>query len=234
MLATLPHVLVVDDDERLRALLLRYLTEQGFVAAVARDAAEATQILASLAFDLLIVDVTMPGQSGLAFTAELRRTSKIPVLLLTARGGPDDRILGLEAGADDYLPKPFEPRELVLRAQAILRRAPKPEAGDHNRRLAFGAFRYDVARRALTRLAGDAEEAIRLTEAEGSLLALLAAEVGRTVTREALVATGLVEGSERAVDVLITRLRRKLDDDPRAPAWLHTVRGEGYRLVASE
>lgn len=228
MLAAQPHVLVVDDDDRLRALLSRFLTEQDFVVATAASAEEAHHLLRSLSFDLLIVDVMMPGQSGLEFTAELRRTSTLPIMLLTANGAPTDRIEGLEAGADDYLPKPFEPRELVLRANAILRRAPKAELGGHNRQLAFGEYRYDVARRELLR--GD--ETIRLTETENDLLALLAGQPGAVVTREALMGAGLVDGSERAVDVLITRLRRKIEADPRQPRHLQTVRGEGYRLVA--
>ena len=235
MHAAQPHVLVVDDDGRLRDLLSRYLTEQQFVVATASDAAEAAQLLQTLAFDLLIVDVMMPGktgqgQTGIEFTAALRRHSHVPVLLLTARGGPDDRIEGLEAGADDYLPKPFEPRELVLRAQAILRRAPKTDAG-HSRRLQLGGFCYDVAKGKLTTLDG---APVRLTETESALLAILAAQVGQTVAREALVAAGLVDGSERAVDVIITRLRRKLEDDPRAPRHLQTVRGTGYRLIADD
>lgn len=238
MYAAQPHVLVVDDDERLRDLLSRYLTEQQFMVATASSAAEATQLLQTLAFDLLIVDVMMPGkdgrgQSGIDFTAALRHHSHVPVLLLTARGGPDDRIEGLEAGADDYLAKPFEPRELVLRAQAILRRAPKTDAG-HNRRLVLGDFRYDVAKNSLTRVHETGDAPIHLTETEGALLGLLAAQVGQTVTREALIEAGLVDGSERAVDVLITRLRRKLEDDPRAPRHLQTVRGTGYRLVADD
>ncbi len=228
MLAPLPHVLVVDDDDRLRALLSRFLTEHNFVVATAGDAESARQLLSSLVFDLLVVDVTMPGQSGLEFTSELRRTSDVPILILTARGNPDDRIEGLEAGADDYLPKPFEPRELVLRANAILRRAPRPEGGHHNKLLSFGDYRYDIARRELLK----GNETIRLTETENALMELLASQPGETVTRDRLLEANLVDGSERAVDVLITRLRRKLEADPRQPRYLQTVRGEGYRLVA--
>lgn len=228
MLAPLPHVLVVDDDDRLRALLSRFLSEQKFVVATAANANDAKALLKSLSFDLLVVDVNMPGQSGLDFTTELRRTLDVPILILTARGNPDDRIEGLEAGADDYLPKPFEPRELVLRANAILRRAPKNDNGHHNKLIAFGDFRYDAAKREL--LKGD--QVIRLTETENALLDLLAAQPGMVVTRDQLLAANLVDGSERAVDVLITRLRRKLEADPRQPRHLQTVRGEGYRLVA--
>lgn len=228
--AGLPHVLVVDDDDRLRSLLSRFLSEQNFVVTTASDAESARHLLQSLVFDLLVVDVMMPGQNGLEFTTELRRTSEVPILLLTARGGPDDRILGLEAGADDYLPKPFEPRELVLRANAILRRAPRPDTGHHNKLLSFGDYRYDIAKRELLR--GPDNEIIRLTETENALLALLASQPGVAVTRDQLLAANLVDGSERAVDVLMTRLRRKLETDPRQPRHLQTVRGEGYRLVA--
>lgn len=227
MLASQPHILVVDDDDRLRALLSRFLAEQGFMVATADCAESAHQLLKSLVFDLLVVDIMMPGQSGLEFTAELRQTTHLPILLLTARGAPNDRIEGLEAGADDYLAKPFEPRELVLRINAILRRAPRGETG-HNKTLSFGDCRYDIAKRELTK----GSEIIRLTETEGGLLALLAGKPGDVVTRDELLAANLVEGNERAVDVLITRLRRKLESDPRQPRYVQTVRGEGYRLVA--
>lgn len=221
-----PHILVVDDDDRLRDLLQRFLTEQGFVVASANSAEQAAELLQSLTFDLLVVDVMMPGQSGLDFTTMLRKTSGVPIIILTARGEPDDRISGLEVGADDYMPKPFEPRELVLRINAILRRAPRPTEG-HDKLIIFGLRKYNIARAEL--MQGDAP--VRLTETESALMALLVSKLGQVVTRDDLVAAGLVQGSERAVDVLVTRLRRKLEDDPRAPRYLHTVRGEGYRLV---
>jgi two-component system phosphate regulon response regulator OmpR len=221
-----PHILVVDDDQRLRDLLQRFLTEQGFVVAGADSAESAHAVMQSLTFDLLVVDVMMPGQNGLDFTSTLRQSSHVPIIILTARGEPTDRISGLEVGADDYLPKPFEPRELVLRINAILRRAPRP-AGGHGKVIAFGQRQYSVTRSEL--LQGDAP--IRLTETEAALMALLVSKLGQVVTRDDLVAAGLVQGSERAVDVLVTRLRRKLEDDPRQPRYLHTVRGEGYRLV---
>lgn len=226
-----PHILVVDDDARLRELLQRFLTEQGFVVVTAADAVIAAELLHSLVFDLLVVDVMMPGPSGLDFTRGLRRESHVPIIILTARGAPDDRIDGLEAGADDYLPKPFEPRELVLRINAILRRAPRPAAG-HSKIMAFGSRRYHVARQELLQTGAQGETPIRLTETEAALLHLLVEKLGQVVTRDDLVAAGLVQGTERAVDVLVTRLRRKLEDDPRQPRFLHTVRGEGYRLIA--
>lgn len=221
------HILVIDDDDRLRDLLQRFLTEQGFVVATADSAESATDMLQSLTFDLLVVDVMMPGQNGLDFTATLRHSSHVPIIILTARGEPGDRISGLEIGADDYLPKPFEPRELVLRINAILRRAPRPAEG-HSKIISFGARKYNMARGELLQN----NQPIRLTETESALLALLAGKLGQVVTRDDLVAAGLVQGTERAVDVLVTRLRRKLEDDPRQPRYLHTVRGEGYRLVA--
>jgi len=221
-----PHILVVDDDDRLRELLQRFLSEQGFVVASAESAEAAKALMHSLSFDLLVVDVMMPGQNGLDFTNDLRRTSAVPIIILTARGEPDDRISGLEVGADDYLPKPFEPRELVLRINAILRRAPRPVDG-HGKTIAFGLRKYNIARGELLQN----DQPIRLTETESALLTLLTGKLGQVVTRDDLVAAGLVQGSERAVDVLVTRLRRKLEDDPRQPRYLHTVRGEGYRLV---
>jgi two-component system phosphate regulon response regulator OmpR len=210
--------------------LQRFLSEQGFVVASADSAEAAKTVLASLSFDLLVVDVMMPGQNGLDFTNELRATSAVPIIILTARGEPDDRISGLEVGADDYLPKPFEPRELVLRINAILRRAPRPVDG-HGKSITFGLRKYNIARSELMQREDGRDVPIRLTETESALLTLLTGKLGQVVTRDDLVAAGLVQGSERAVDVLVTRLRRKLEDDPRQPRYLHTVRGEGYRLV---
>src|SRR5436309_14393332 len=163
-----PHVLVVDDDKRLRELLRKYLVEQGFLVTAAGDAGEARERLASFAFDLLIVDVMMPGESGLEFTADLRRSSRVPILLLTAKGEPEDRISGLERGADDYLAKPFEPRELVLRMRSLLQRVPLA-APEPNRHVAFGVFRFDLERNELFR----GEEPVRLTAAEAGLLTTL-------------------------------------------------------------
>jgi len=218
------HILVVDDDTRLRELLRRYLAENGFRVTTARDAAEARAQLAHFDFDLLIVDVMMPGEDGYALTRALRRESEVPILLLTARGEPDDRIEGLEAGADDYLSKPFEPRELVLRIGTILRRAQRPAARVAEIRL--GACTFDLDREDLR--SGGAS--IHLTAVEASLLRTLAESAGTTLSREELIERSRIDGNERTVDVQITRLRRKIEPDPRAPRYLLTVRGEGYVL----
>lgn len=222
----LPHILVVDDDTRLRELLRKYLSDNGFLVDTAKDAADARARLASLAFDLIVLDVMMPGESGLELTASLRRTNEIPILLLTARGEPDDRIAGLEAGADDYLAKPFEPRELVLRINSILRRLPPPAPADSARTLGLGRWTYYPDRDELR----DGDEILRLTTAEAALMRVLAAEPGATLTREDLTERARIDGNARSVDVQVTRLRRKIEDDPRQPRYLHTVRGEGYVL----
>ncbi|MGD9743975.1 MAG: response regulator [Dongiaceae bacterium] len=223
MTAEPPHILVVDDDTRLRALLKKYLSDQGFRVTVAGDAREARERLGGLAFDLIICDIMMPGESGLDLTRSLRAESRVPILLLTAMGEPRDRIAGLELGADDYLPKPFEPRELVLRVQSILRRAP---AEDSPRLVRLGRLRFDLDRRLLLR----GGEEIRLTAAESDLLAALAERAGEAVSRDELSQQPAAEGSGRAVDVQITRLRRKIEADPRFPRYLQTVRGRGYLL----
>lgn len=225
------HVLVVDDDARIRALLQRYLHRNGFWVTVARDAAHARRLLESLDFDLLVLDVMMPGESGLDLTAALRERLSVPILLLTARGDAEDRIRGLEAGADDYLPKPFEPRELLLRITAILRRLPKPESRPQPpRMLHLGAIRYDAGRGEMWR----GRELVRLTATEGMLMRILAARPNEAVSRAELIEDlggGDGDVQERAVDVQITRLRRKIEEDPRAPRYLQTVRGAGYMLV---
>ena len=220
----LPHVLVVDDDNRLRDLLRRYLVENGFGVTVARDAADARARLAGFEVDLIVLDVMMPGESGLDLTRDLRRTHDVPILLLTARGGPDDRIAGLEAGADDYLAKPFEPRELVLRINAILRRVPRPPVTPAELRL--GTLIFNVERDELR----EGDRPVHLTQAEAALLRALAAAPGTTLSREDLVGRIGIDGGERAVDVQVTRLRRKIEPDPREPRYLQTVRGEGYVL----
>jgi two-component system, OmpR family, phosphate regulon response regulator OmpR len=219
-----PHLLVVDDDARLRELLRRYLTEQGFRVTVAGDAAEARARIASIAFDLLVLDVMMPGENGLDFTKSLRQTSRIPILLLTAMAEPEDRINGLERGADDYLAKPFEPRELVLRVRNILQRVPAPLVAAAEFR--FGACRLDLARGELYR-GGDA---VHLTAAETALLMALARRAGEPVSREALSEEAQFSGNVRTVDVQMTRLRRKIERDPKFPRYLQTVRGTGYVL----
>jgi len=220
-----PHILVVDDDKRLRELLRKYLTDQGFRVTVATDAADARRKLDGLAFDLLVLDIMMPGESGLALTRSLREKDGVPILLLTAMGEPEDRIAGLETGADDYLAKPFEPRELVLRIRTILRRVPQEAAGGR-REVRFGAFSFDLERRTLRR--GGQE--IRLTGGEAELLAALAAAPGQALSREALGQQSEPAGGSRMVDVQMTRLRRKIEADPRFPRYLQTVRGRGYML----
>ncbi|MGC2202415.1 MAG: response regulator transcription factor [Stellaceae bacterium] len=220
--ATEFHLLVVDDDARLRELLRRYLTDSGFRVTTAEDAREARSHLASFAFDLVVLDVMMPGESGLELTCALRHEGRIPVLLLTAMAEPEDRVNGLEQGADDYLSKPFEPRELVLRIRNILQRRPAPnaEAGD----VRFGGCRFDVLRSELYR-GGDP---VHLTAAEAGLLSLLVQRAGKAVSREELSMS--LSGNVRGVDVQMTRLRRKIERDPRYPRYLQTVRGTGYTL----
>lgn len=225
----LPHVLVVDDDSRLRTLLHRYLSENGFRVTGAAGADEARRRMRVLSFDLIVLDVMMPGETGLELTADLRRTERIPILLLTAMGESEDRIAGLESGADDYLPKPFEPRELLLRIRTILRRvaeAPSPGMADDFVR--FGDFHFDPRQDQLYR--GPAR--IRLTEAETSLLRAFVERPGQSLSREDLLECNAVNGSTRTVDVQITRLRRKLEKDPKFPRYLQTVRGLGYVLKA--
>jgi two-component system phosphate regulon response regulator OmpR len=223
---TAPHLLVVDDDARIRTLLARFLTENGYRVTSAASAAEARSRAAGLVFDLLIVDVMMPGETGLAFAASIRETSDVPVLMLTALGEADDRIRGLETGADDYVTKPFEPRELLLRIGGLLRRAASaPPSAPAQEAILFGEFSFHPARGELRR--GD--EIIRTTERERELLRLLGERRGGAVSREALATNG--EGSERAVDVQINRLRRKIEKDPANPVLLQTVRGSGYRLL---
>jgi two-component system phosphate regulon response regulator OmpR len=226
MTAEAPHILVVDDDNRLRELLRKYLTDQGFRVTVAGDAKQARERLAGLAFDLIVCDIMMPGESGLALTQSLRRESNVPILLLTAMGEAQHRIAGFEQGADDYLAKPFEPRELVLRMQSVLRRSRDLRAQTPRRLLRFGPHAFDLDRRELKR----GQEEIRLTAAEAELLAALAQRAGEAVSREELSQQPSAEGSGRAVDVQITRLRRKIEPDPRFPRYLQTVRGRGYML----
>ena len=216
------HLLVVDDDEAIRRLLARYLRREGYLVACARDASEADAVMASLAFDLLILDVMMPGEDGFSLAERLRAVSDVPIIMLTARASARDRIEGLELGADDYLAKPFEPRELSLRiAKLLARRGGTGTAPT----LRFGPNLFDPKRGRLSR----GGEPVRLTEAELTLLRALAAKPGAAIERGALAErTG---GIDRSVDVQVTRLRRKIEDDPRAPVHLRTVRGVGYALV---
>ena len=227
-----PHILVVDDDKRLRELLRKYLAEQGFRVTVAADAADARRKLDGIVFDLIVMDIMMPGESGLELTRALRQNDDVPVLLLTAMSEPDDRIAGLEGGADDYLVKPFEPRELVLRIRRILRWVP-PEPAAARREVRFGNFSFDLDRRTLRRSGQD----IRLTAGEADLLAALAAAPGQTLSRDVLGQSGSSGEAgrdsgigSRMVDVQMTRLRRKIEADPRFPRYLQTVRGRGYML----
>ena len=217
-----PHLLVVDDDARLRELLRRYLSDSGFRVTAAADASEARSNLASFAFDLVVLDVMMPGESGLELTRALRADGRIPVLLLTAMAEPEDRINGLEQGADDYLSKPFEPRELVLRVRNLLQRRPATDVASKDIR--FGGWRFDVVRGELYR-GGDL---VHLTAAEAGLLSMLAQKAGQAVSREELSIS--LSGNLRNVDVQMTRLRRKIERDPRFPRYLQTVRGTGYIL----
>lgn len=224
--AALPHVLLVDDDDRIRQLVSRYLSDNNFVVTTAANTAHARTLLERLSFDVLVVDVMMPGENGLDFTKSLagQGIARLPVLLLTALGEGDDRIAGLEAGADDYLTKPFEPRELVLRLHSLLRRRPE---GVTNKNFVIGRWRYDPELQELCH----EQESVRLTAVEGNLLSVLAARPGEVLDRDALAALcgGNITG--RAIDVQVTRLRRKLESDPKLPRHLQTVRGKGYRLL---
>jgi two-component system phosphate regulon response regulator OmpR len=222
---TVQHLLVVDDDTRIRTLLQRYLSENGYRVSVAKDAVEARQLLASLTFDFIVLDVMMPGEDGFSLTQHIRENSSVPILLLTARGESSDRIQGLERGADDYLPKPFEPRELLLRIATILRRTGTP-IEPQRQTLLLGACRFDPERGELTRHGNP----VKLTSAELSLMRVMAASPGTTFTRSDL-SQKMGEVLERTVDVQITRLRRKIENDPKMPLYLQTVRGIGYVLV---
>lgn len=223
------HILVVDDDARLRGLLSRYLAGEGFRVTTAENAADARAKLRAINPDLMVLDIMMPGESGLGLTEALRgeQGHDLPVLLLTARGAPEDRIAGFEAGADDYLGKPFEPRELVLRVRALLRRAPPPPAELAIGPVQIGQLTFDPERAELS----GPEEIVRLTGGEAALLAALAHKPNEVLSREELAsALGTEEAGERAIDVQVTRLRRKIEVDAREPRFLHTVRGRGYVL----
>ncbi|MFP3385610.1 response regulator [Tritonibacter scottomollicae] len=225
------HLLIVDDDERIRDLLKKFLMRAGFLVTAARDAAHARRVLSGLDFDLIVLDVMMPGEDGLSLTASLRETMVTPILLLTARGETDDRIKGLEAGADDYLPKPFEPKELLLRINAILRRMPENQPEEVTPKfLQLGAIRYDIDRGEMWQ----GEDLIRLTSTEIQLMKIFSAQPGEPVSRAKLVedlGRDRGQAQERAVDVQITRLRRKIEPNPKQPQYLQTVRGAGYMLA---
>jgi len=218
------HVLLVDDDDRIRELLSRYLHKQGYRVSVAESAAEARAKMGGLRYDLIILDVMMPGEDGLSLTRDLRQHHDVPIILLTALAEAEQRIEGLRAGADDYLPKPFEPEELLLRMDNIFRRA---ASVPHSDIVAFGPYEYDMSKSILRRNG----EQLRLTTGEQTLLSLLAGQAGGTVSRY-ILSENIKAQSERAVDVQITRLRRKLERNPSEPEFLLTVRGQGYRLVS--
>jgi two-component system, OmpR family, phosphate regulon response regulator OmpR len=218
------HILVVDDDARLRDLLRQFLSRHGYHVTTAGHAEAAGEKLGAITFDILVLDVMMPGENGVEFARRLRQSSTVPILLLTAMGETHDRIAGLAAGADDYLVKPFEPDELLLRVRAILRRAPPPASGPAEVR--FGEFRFDIAHAVLFQ--NDTQ--VRLTAAEASLLAVLAARPGLAISREELLRQSSISGSDRTIDVQVTRLRRKIETDPKLPRYLQTVRGSGYLL----
>ena len=225
------HLLIVDDDERIRTLLQKFLMRNGFLVTAARDAAHARRILLGLDFDLIVLDVMMPGEDGLSLTRHLRQTSQTPILLLTAKGKTGNRIEGLEAGADDYLAKPFEPKELLLRINAILRRVPDTSAADAAPKvLSMGPIRYDLERGEMWQ--GD--DHVRLTATEIQLMKIFSAQPGIVLSRATLVeelGRDRGQAQERAVDVQITRLRRKIEDNPKQPRYLQTVRGAGYMLA---
>lgn len=227
-----PHLLVVDDDERIRSLLQQFLVQDGYLISTAENAEQARILLSGIEFDLIILDVMMPGQDGISFAGELRNLgNNTPILLLTARGETEDRIKGLEAGADDYLPKPFEPKELLLRINAILRRMPDlKEDKMMPKTLDFGNLKYDVARNELW----DGEKQVRLTTTESQLMKIFTSALGEPISRADLVMSlgrdvGLAQ--DRAIDVQITRLRRKIEVNPSQPRYLQTVRGAGYMLL---
>ena len=223
-----PHLLIVDDDRRIRELLQKFLTGKGFRVTVAADASEARRKLEGLDFDLLVLDVMMPGENGIALTNSLREIRNIPVILLTALAEAESRIAGLEAGADDYLAKPFDPRELVLRISNILKRSVNP-AKPKIDQLVFGPFTFSLVKRELRRGAS----LIPLTGREQEIMMIFAANAGETIARHELAGNGADVG-ERTIDVQINRLRRKIEDDPGNPIWLQTVRGIGYKLCLDQ
>ena len=225
------HLLIVDDDERIRLLLQKFLVRNGFLVTTARDAEHARRILAGLDFDMIVMDVMMPGEDGISLCRSLRDTHSTPILLLTAKGETENRIEGLEAGADDYLSKPFEPKELLLRINAILRRVPDvPEDAAAPKILSLGAMRYDMERGEMWQGA----DLVRLTATEMQLMKIFSAQPGQAISRAKLVedlGRDRGQAQERAVDVQITRLRRKIESDTKQPRYLQTVRGAGYMLA---
>jgi len=224
----LPHILVVDDDDRIRNLVSRYLNEHGFLSFTASDAAQAKEILKIGEFDALVLDVMMPGQDGRSLTQELRNDNDTPIILLTAMAEADDRVSGLQVGADDYITKPFDPRELVLRLEAILRR--RPATRNAHKTYKIGRWSYDPLVPELV----DGDEVVRLTDVEDTLLKTLAQRPDTILTRDDLADLCGVDAGERTIDVQVTRLRRKLEEDSKTPRYLQTIRGKGYLLRAQE
>lgn len=222
-----PHILVIDDDDRLRSLLSKYLSEQGFLVTAAASAAEARGKLSAFMFDLLILDVMMPNETGLEFLASLKG-KHIPTLMLSAMGETEDRIKGLELGAEDYLTKPFEPKELVLRIRAILRRVSTQE--EKSQTVQFGDFRFDLSNSQLKK--GD--EIIHLTSNEALLLKVLALQAGSPVSREELSKSMTAATNERSIDVQMLRLRKKIEENDSKPLYIQTIRGAGYVLYAQK
>ena len=218
------HILVIDDDSRIRDLLARYLSEQGFRVSMAGDALDARRKLKGLAFDLLIVDVMMPGENGTDFTRSMRDDLDVPVLMLTALGETEARIKGLEAGADDYMPKPFDPRELVLRINSILKRV-RVETPPAIEQVLFGPYTFTISSRELK----NSGTPVKLTDREREIMVMFARNAGEVVPRLDLIGEDAT-ANERTVDVQINRLRRKIEADPASPTWLQTVRGVGYKL----
>ncbi len=221
-----PHILVVDDDERLRRLLKKFLSENGFNVSIAQDALDARNKLDLLEFDLIVLDLMMPGESGLDFAKDFKRANTTPILMLTAMGESNDRINGLECGAEDYLTKPFEPRELVLRINNILKRIVRAPVEETSQMIKLGELTFEPARHCLSRNG----EPVHLTASEASLLVILAQKAGSILSREQLAELSGVEANDRTIDVQVTRLRRKIETDPKTPRYLHTVRGQGYVL----
>ena len=224
MASDLPHILIIDDDNRLRELLRQYLSENGFWVSAAYDAADARERLKGLTFDLLVLDRMMPGESGLDFAADIRKSSMVPILMLTAMIESEDRIDGFEGGVDDYLTKPFEPRELLLRINSILRRVPTKSFAPQ--KIQLGDVVYHSKREEVMRNGAQ----IRLTDVEAALLKALASSPGVVLSRETLTKLTGASGGVRAIDVQVTRLRRKIEPDPKLPIYLQTVRGKGYVL----
>lgn len=216
------HILVTDDDTRLRTLLGRFLSENNFIVSLAKDALEAKELLEKIDFDLLIVDVMMNGETGIELTKKIRQTSMVPIIILTARGESDERIMGLESGADDYMPKPFEPKELLLRINNILKRIEKSPQSEMK---FFGDFGFNTTESRLKK----GETYVHLTESEAKILKILCLAQGNAVSRESL-STALSGIDDRSIDVAITRLRRKIEINPKQPQFIQTVRNLGYIL----